>query len=160
MSKFILTEEEKNRILGLHKTKINEERNMINEEETANSTASFRLFNCLTKNFTNKFVKDEDSALTDGRTNYTRTVKLGNDAKGTEYTQIINAYEKGNQTFISLGNYVENVPTKNGIKQRQTTFMKDVAWSTDEKPLMDCNQLKNLILKNSPVLLVPPKYFM
>ena len=133
----------------------------INEEETANSTASFRLFNCLTKNFTNKFVKDEDSALTDGRTSYERIVKLGNDAKGTEYTQIINAYKKGNQTFIGLNNYVKDVPTKTpGVKQNKYTIMKDVVWSTDEKPLMDCNQLKNLILKNSPVLLVPPKYFM
>ena len=139
---------------------VNIVKRVINEEETANSTASFRLFNCLTKNFTNKFVKDEDSALTDGRTRYERTVKLGNDAKGTKYSQTISARKKGNQTFISMGNYVEDVPTKTGIKQDQHSFMKDVAWSTDEKPLMDCNQLKNLILKNSPVLLVPPKYFM
>ena len=140
---------------------VNIVKRVINEDGTPNETASFRLFNCLTKNFTSKFTKDPDSALTDGRTSYTRTVKLGSDAKGTQYTQIINAYKKGNQTFISLSTNLKDVPTPGtpGVKRPVSTFMKDVAWSVDEKPLMDCNQLKGLILRNSPVKLVPDKYF-
>jgi hypothetical protein len=156
----VLDRRDKERLMDYIKSQKETKTDLVNEEQTSNDTASFRLFNCLTKSFTNKFVKDEDSALSEGRTTYTRSVKLGGDAKGTQYTQTINAYKKGNQTFISMSTSVKDVPLSSGIKKPQFFNMNQVGWSANEKPLMDCNQLKSLILKNSPVNLVPQKYFM
>jgi len=134
---------------------------VINEEATLNEKASFRLFNCLAKNLTNKFTKSSDSALSDGRTSYERRdIPLSSDAKGTKYTQIINAYKKGNDTFITLSTTVNDVPTKTaGIKKNEYFNSKPIKWSANEVPLMDCSQLNSFILKNSPVNLVPQKYF-